>query len=344
VMNQGRLFATVSQTGRGFTVQTANSKVTDLGTEFGVLADRQGTTELHVFKGTTVFIWETKNKVKKVFDVLAGQALRLEQSSDDVKNIALNDNAFVRSIDSQANLFWRGQKRINLADIVGGGDGFGAGQTNLGINPQTGKFGPTESLDRRANNSYIPVADSTFIDGVFVPNGNTEQVVSSVGHIFQECPVTKGYFYTSVMNTPRQLDEYPLFLNGVNYNEPQNSCIYLHSNLGITFDLDAFRSKMRGLKLSRFECIAGISDSAPLGSFNADIWILVDGQIRYQKKQIKTWGGETITIELQDKDRFLTLVSTDGGDPWVLAENTKQARSSIGHDWVVFGKPVLILE
>ena len=341
VMKQGRLFATVSQTGRGFTVQTANSKVTDLGTEFGVLADSQGTTELHVFKGKTVFIGETKNKVKNVLEALGGQALRLEQQSDSVKNIALNDNAFVRSIDSQANLLWRGQKRINMADIIGKGDGFGTGKTDFGIDPRTGKFDYTTSISRKVANTYTAVGDSVFVDGVFVPNGQSEQVVSSVGHIFAECPFTHGRFYASALNTPSQFKGLPLFLDDVNYSLPQNPCIFMHSNLGVTFDLNAFRSRLPGARIAQFQSHVGVSSTAP-GPFSVDVWVLIDGQVRYKKMEVSRKGPlDLLKIDIREQDSFLTLIVTEGKN---TEDNADYSRSSIGCDWVLFGGPVLILE
>jgi hypothetical protein len=42
IMNYGRIYSSVSQDGRGFTIQTPSSKIIDLGTEFGVMADMQG--------------------------------------------------------------------------------------------------------------------------------------------------------------------------------------------------------------------------------------------------------------------------------------------------------------
>jgi cell division protein FtsL len=342
VMNQGRLFATVSQTGRGFTVQTTNSKVTDLGTEFGILADDHGTTELHVLKGKTVFIGETKNKVKHVLEALGGQALRLEQQSDSVKNIELNDNAFVRSIDSKTNLLWRGQKQINLADIVGKGDGFGNGKVNIGIDPKTGKFGENKIAIRTIPNTYTAVPDSIFVDGVFVPNGKSQQVVSSAGHVFAECPPTHGCFYSPILNTPSQFGkDLSLFLGETNYSLPQNPCIFMHSNLGVTFNLNALRNRLPGAKITQFQSQVGVSNTAP-GLFNVDIWVLIDGQVRCKKTGVTQRGLlDSLKIDIREQDSFLTLMATEGKN---TEDNVDYARSSIGCDWVIFGTPILKLE
>jgi cell division protein FtsL len=342
VMNQGRLFATVSQTGRGFTVQTANSKVTDLGTEFGVLADNLGTTELHVFKGKTIFIGETKNKVKNVLEALGGQALRLEQQSDSVKTIELNDNAFVRSIDSQANLLWRGQKQINLADVVGGGDGFGTGKIDFGIDPKTGNFCNIKVGAREATNKYTSVAGNVFVDGVFVPDGKSRQVVSSADHVFAECPVTHNCYYSPMLNTPSQFRKgLSLFLDETNYSLPQNPCIFMHSNLGITFNLNAFRNRLPGAKITQFQSQVGISNTVT-GPFSVDIWVLIDGQVRYKKTDVSRKGLlDSLKVDIREQDSFLTLIVTEGKN---TEDNADYARSSIGCDWVLFGEPILKLE
>ena len=61
----------------------------------------------------------------------------------------------------------------------------------------------------------------------------------------------------------------------------------------------------------------------------ADIWVLVDGQLKLSRTHLRPQDGAiNVDVELGPKDRFLTLVSTDGGN-------------SFQYDWVVFGDPVL---
>ena len=50
----GGLTAKVPESGKGFIVETTAGKIVDLGTEFGVLARRDGSLETHVFKGQVV--------------------------------------------------------------------------------------------------------------------------------------------------------------------------------------------------------------------------------------------------------------------------------------------------
>ena len=102
----------------------------------------------------------------------------------------------------------------------------------------------------------------------------------------------------------------------------------LHSNAGITFDLEAIRRAHDGRAMARFQAtLAKDCDSL------ADVWIFVDGRLEFKftlKPTQRGWSGSTpVDVALKPADRFLTLVTTDGGDgsQW---------------DWVVYGDPVLL--
>ena len=46
-----------------------------------------------------------------------------------------------------------------------------------------------------------------------------------------------------------------------------------------------------------------------------DLWVLIDGQVRFRRREINGYNGAfPITTPIHDKDRFLTLVSTDTGN------------------------------
>lgn len=345
VLNQGRLLALItSEMGNGFSVQTADSKIIDMGTLFGVQADLQQGTELHVFKGKTVLIPGIKSKAKNAVDVSAGQALSIDRQTNEVRPIALNQEAFVHAIDSKTHLLWRGRHSIDLSDVVGGGSGFGTGRFGRGLNPKSGQFGTVENLIRKSTNKYVLTPSSAFIDGVFVPNGQTEQIVSSVGHCFEDCPATSGVYYADISNSPEFIQtekdsrRYPLVLDGINYSQPGNPCIFLHANLGITFDLDAFRSRLPDAEIVRFCSDIGVSESVP-GSFSADFWVLVDGKVRYKQTDVQTKGRiDTVSIDLKKSDRFLTLAATEGQ----IEEENRPSR--IGYDWCLFANPILVME
>ncbi len=338
----GKIYAIVPREAIGFSVYTPNTKIIDMGTEFGVQSDFNSNTKLHVLKGKTVLMAGTADKVR--MEVSEGTAKKISGDKGEISDIECRYDYFVRDINSKSNFVWKGQKQIDLADIVGGGNGFGTGQFNFGINPVTGEFGGRKTSNRPSKNDYKVTPQNPFVDGVFVPNGNNKQIISSLGHIFQECPVTQGIYFTEIINNPDIFDGQSMTLNGIHYGTDGNTCLFMHANLGITFDLDAIRSRLPGKRIVRFQSLIGVSDTA-LREFNADFWMLVDGKLRYRKEHVQQKGlPDTFQIELSNTDRFLTLVTTDGGDPDARILPNGFIRRSIDCDWCIFGSPVLILE
>lgn len=335
----GQLYSHVPPEAYGFQVSTQHTKITDLGTEFGVKEEIDGDTEVHVLKGKVGIVSGIISK-RTDFDLLAGSACKLNATTKEIEEIPCEDNLFVRQIDSKYNFVWRGQKNLDLADVVGGGNGFGSGQRNVGWDFATGELSDikVDSVNRYAANTYLRLESASLIDGIFVPNGQTEQVISSLGHVFSECPVTGGNYYTEIGSSPKIIDNAEAILGGYNFSQGKAASLLLHANAGITFDLQAIRSQLGGMKISRFRSIIGICDST-WRPCNADFWILVDGKLRYSKQKVRKKGIlDTVDIDLSVNDRFLTLVTTDGGDV------PNRPIVTIDSDWCLFAEPVLVLE
>ena len=120
---------------------------------------------------------------------------------------------------------------------------------------------------------------------------------------------------------------------GVDYGSADHGLILLHASNAITFDLEAIRRANPGCKLLGFRATAGNSDSgtSAMGEMYADFWVLVDGQSRFRRRQIRSSDGAySVAVPIGQSDRFLTLAATDGGD-------------GISHDWIIFGDPRLEL-
>ncbi|MBN1764847.1 MAG: NPCBM/NEW2 domain-containing protein, partial [Sedimentisphaerales bacterium] len=118
--------------------------------------------------------------------------------------------------------------------------------------------------------------------------------------------------------------------------------ISMHSNQGITFDLQAIRRTIAGGKILRFTSLFGVSESialAPtfdpqsvlnLGKVNC--WVLIDGQARFNRNSVSyQQGAIEIEVDIRDEDRFLTLVVTESDDRRAF-------------DWALFAKPSLRIE
>lgn len=319
----GRLYAMVPREAIGFTVKTPSAQIVDLGTEFGVDCSLHSDTSLHVIKGKTVLIAGDKsNKIS--IEVRDGVAKKVFAATQTISDIPCNDRLFVREINSADKLIWRGEARISLADIVSGGNGFGKIHSLIGLDPDTGQH--TSSIGElrlsKKGDAYNLVADSEFIDGVFVPDGGSDGtiIISSLNDTFQ-CPDTTGeYTHGIVVYTgeiEKQHDSIPQAVFG---GQPyvNNEIVMIHSNAGITFDLQAIRQLLPGLDVTHFKAMGGLSEAiiSRVKAPDVDFWVLVDGQIRYEKTGLNHLEGEvSCDIELAPKDRFLTLIVTDGVRP-----------------------------
>ncbi len=92
----------------------------------------------------------------------------------------------------------------------------------------------------------------------------------------------------------------------------------IHSDAGITFDLQAIRQSLPGFDLTYFKAFGGLSEALDkaVDFPDVDFWVLVDGQIRYEKQALKLKDGEiSLKVEFRPQDRFLTLIVTDGSRP-----------------------------
>ncbi|WDQ18500.1 hypothetical protein [Rhodopirellula sp. P2] len=69
---------------------------------------------------------------------------------------------------------------IDLADVVGGGNGFGSGKKGQGIDPRTGKSEERSlnALDDRKPGRFA-TCDAAMIDGVFIPAFEQTQISST---------------------------------------------------------------------------------------------------------------------------------------------------------------------
>jgi len=337
-LSYGKVYARVPQTAGGFSVYTPNAKIIDLGTEFGVQVEIGGNTQLHVLKGKTMLMAGKTDRVN--MEISQGDARKISGKTGEISDICCRPNHFVRVINSESNCVWRGQN-LDLADIVGGGNGFGSGTTGMSIDPTSGKLSSKPEGRRGASNDYRLVASIPYVDGVFVPNGRSQQIVSSQGHLFQECPETTGLTCENIINVTTNVD---FLVTQTQYvSDASLRAISMHANMGITFDLQAMRGLIKGVDIQRFQSQFGIRRYAvrPSAS-NADFWVLVDGKLKFKKEHVKIGQLHSIDIELSENDRFLTLMITEGDDPETRFLED-MVLTAIDSDWGIFIDPVLVL-
>ena len=347
-LKYGKLYAAVSNEAIGFSIYTNNAKIIDMGTEFGIEADTFGSTQLHVVKGKTMLLVGDKSSKSSV-EVTEGIAKKISGSSQAISDIPYDDRYFVRAFDSASKTVWKQQPSLDLADMVRKGNGMGTGNSDARLDPIKGFTSDWHNRISLMSNRYLTISDHPFIDGVFVPDGQTSQIVTSNGDVFAECPDTSGLFDVDLFANPKpeilgtEYREGTIRFDGKEYTDKNdNTCIIMHANRGLTFDLQAMRNQyQRGIE--RFTSKIGIADLKEMCPCKADFYVLVDGQIRYSLRQYTQKGVlNDVSIEIKDMDRFLTLVTTDGGD----ADFPDQGfyKRAISCDWCVFTDPILVLK
>lgn len=361
-LNYGRLYAIVPREAIGFAIKTPSSQIVDLGTEFGVDTNFQGDTSLHVMKGRTVLIaGDRANKIS--VEVTQGIAKKVLIESQTISDIPCNDRIFVREISSADKLVWRGETKIDLADIVGGGNGLGTGRVQNSIDPTNGQMVPWKIMEHQyhlGTEEYVAVGASEYIDGIFVPDGGEGAIrVTSLGNHWAGPDTSNGYKYNIVnsLHIPTNIDEYKdygyfttppkedmilakalegnvsLRPMGLMANDTpadsSESNIFMHANIGITFDLDRIRKLLPTPYAMKFKSTFGIGEITST-SARLDMWILVDGETRLYKQHVNQTSMVNLDIDLLKSDRFLTLVVTDSGDPY-----------NFSYDWGLFMNPRL---
>ena len=222
----------------------------------------------------------------------------------------------------------RAGKHFDLADIVGGGDGLGTGKLGEGIDPVTGN---PQSAKRGFLEGAKPnvFAKSTvkFVDGVVIPDLNPEgTVISSTGLKVMKPPRTSGHVWDAIRFGPVN-SQFSTKLDGVDYAADGHTLLSLHANVAITFDLAALREAGASAEM-KFTATAGYFGQTPKNG--ASFFVYIDGELKANQKNIgRDDGGFLVEVLLPAAARFLTLMSTDGGN-------------GIGHDQICFADPWLV--
>lgn len=113
-LEHGQLTALVPEKAAGFSIRTPCSNVVDLGTEFGMLVEMDGTTKVDVFVGRVEVAWIDKADFPAQRMTLgAGEAARIAVDASGIERVDVNPAKFVRSsalnkiIDEHRYQHWR---------------------------------------------------------------------------------------------------------------------------------------------------------------------------------------------------------------------------------------------
>jgi hypothetical protein len=336
-LRSGRIVVISSQA-KDFRVRTLTALITDLGTEFGIIAHSDGSTEAHVLRGhISVALDPNISGRPTSLVVTEGQATVVDATGQTIEGgLAARADLFLLQLPTSGHHAGP-SGRLNLADIVGGGNGRGTGKLDRGIDLSTGQAynSPATDIRKSRQGEFLPTPQFHSIDGVFVPNGALGPVViSSTGLTFSECPQTVGSYYGGPTNSGKFFDLpsqqiYMARLNGISFGTSGHPALNLHPNAGITFDLDRIRRDNPNIHIDRFTAVCGIPKILPQPQFSsADVWILLDGvvclHLRYQTGHSAV---EKVDVPIPVQTRFLTLVTTCSG--------------RADYSWILFGDPFL---
>lgn len=346
-LKNGSMTADVPSQAVGFTVQTPWTKVVDYGTEFGVSTGQANGSEVHVFKGKV----SVGDAMSSQF-ATKGQAAHVDRAGRvGLKSLDDHPSLFVRDMPKAGSRFGIPGKRLDLADVVGGGNGFGTGEPGRALDPSKASTdfsfrvailrGPLNNTGYRAGSGFIGVEKLPYIDGIFVPNGSDPSTtITSTGLLFQDCPDTRGTYYDGIVCGAvfDDLNVHAGRLAGHSSEVSEQASIGACANVGITFDLDRIRANMSDCLISGFQAHCGISETLAdiqekedYAQVKVTFWVLVDGRIEYSRAQgTDPFESDQIDIALNPSDRFLTLITT------TPQENL--------YCWSMFAEPALKLE
>lgn len=323
-LKNGRLYSSVTEKSHGFTIDCPYNSYVDLGTEFGVAVDDRGSSELHVIKGQ-VELSSSENNIVQVVSQGHALAYGVTKSGSSgtrrgiVTSINISQNAFVRNINSQAGMVWRGQDHLSLGNIIAGGDGTGKVEKIIGIDPGTGITSSKLSGDyKKSNGKYNLVPDSVYIDGVFVPVKDQSNTQISSNGMTVVTPDFEGDYTHGIVAFRGTIKDYfksipNVVLDGKLYDD--SDIVMIHSNSGITFDLDAIRRSYPEFDLRSFKttvCLSQEMADLQIRVPYVDFFVLIDGEIVHQSKNVGTDnGGIALEVNINQNDKYLTLMVTD---------------------------------
>jgi hypothetical protein len=98
-LHEGRLSAIVPERAQGFQVATSRVNIIDLGTEFGLMADPEGATEVHVFNGLVkAQLLDETGKHLRTVELNTSEGARIQPAVSEVARIVARDEEFVRTL------------------------------------------------------------------------------------------------------------------------------------------------------------------------------------------------------------------------------------------------------
>jgi len=207
---------------------------------------------------------------------------------------------------------------LDLADMVGGGNGRGTGTKGAGLNLRTGNVAREKlgyhnniQLNRLQKPEWGNGNAPKFVQWLFVPDGKSPVPVAYQVTV-SNLPPTSGHAWDAVRNGPLNA-QVSTKLDGVDYATAGHSLLGLHANAGITFNLAEIR-KASGFGTLRLVATVGFGSNPTAAATRADFSVFAGKELLFQKLKLRKDESARVDVALPDAAETLTLVATDGGD------------------------------
>ena len=262
----------------------------------------------------------TQKEYYSLWSVFAGvKRGSREVNTEDSKHVQQEKAKFTQQLAAvRARIAKVAGEGLDLADIVGGGDGRGTGVVGQGIEIGSGnatkqKLGYHRDIQTNRLQKVNLEADkqSRRIAWVFVPDGRGE-VLADAKLPIKGIPATSGHAWDAVRNGALNAQASTI-IDGVDYATKGHSMLGLHANGGITFDLVGIRKSGAAGDL-RFTAMVGFGAKRDAAKSLADFSVYADGVQLFQRLKMRKTDSARVDVSLPATTKTLTLIATDGGD------------------------------
>lgn len=315
-------------------------QATERGTEFGVHVDRDHQTRVQVFRGEIYATPLTGHKpAGNPMPIVEAEAAVIATSDEEIVFVSFDEQAFNRELIT----------RLSLADMMMGGDGTTSRQ-NIGLHALTGQHirnvaGNKALIGLVSSERAEVVRSSPYVSRVFIPSKDGRIGGLPTGLSLPDLPQTNGIGYGVIWSgaeMPGVDDSNPIAiptkLPGYNFVGAGQQALVMHTNSGVVIDLDAIRMMNPGFEIVSVHAIVGNAsgpgDPDAETIFRCEFLAYLDSESAMRRTFLRSDPDELrvayLDLEIHEDNRYLTLVSADGGD-------------GNHQDWLIVGDPVVVL-
>ena len=207
---------------------------------------------------------------------------------------------------------------LDLADMIGGGNGRGTGTKGAGLHVGNGTVAKDKlgyHRDIKANRLQKPewghVNAPKFVQWLFVPDGR-EEVNIAFKKPVKGVPLSSAHTWDAIRNGPLA-SQVSTSIDGTDFAKEGHSILGMHANSAVTFDLKEIR-QASGYTKMRLTAMVGFGASKQVASSLTDFSVFVGSEQKFQRLKMRKDESARIDLSIPADALTLTLIATDGGD------------------------------